>query len=180
MTGTLSDSHDLADQVEIFDQMLVRELKQEARALPQLRLEHGGHATVRAQCLQMQLRQAIKLAAWVVDRLDLLLRRTHEAVEGEVDGRHQDLFFVLKVEIDGAVCHVSAARDVAHTRVEETVLREDGDGGFQDAMLLPIRGIAFRTLLGMAARPGGPPGAGGARSWSGASHGMNTHSATLL
>src|SRR5215831_11646027 len=63
-------------------------------------------------------------------------RPLDEAMEGGIDGRHQQLVLILKVKIDGAVGYAGPAGDLSHARVEKAVLGDDFDGGIEDALVL--------------------------------------------
>src|ERR1035437_437228 len=67
--------------------------------------------------------------------LDLSTCVPHKRIEGRVDGCHQDLVFVLEVEIDGAVSDVGAIGDVGDSRVEKAFVGEYRDRSLEDALV---------------------------------------------
>src|ERR1039457_4313885 len=67
--------------------------------------------------------------------LDLRTGVPHKCIEGRVDGRHQDLFFVLEVEIDGAVSDACAIGDVGDSRIKKALVGEHGDRSIEDALV---------------------------------------------
>src|ERR1039458_8746575 len=67
--------------------------------------------------------------------LDFRTGVPHKCIEGRVEGCHQDLFFVLEVEIDGAISDVGAIGNVGDSRVKKTLVGKYGDRGIQDALI---------------------------------------------
>src|SRR3954462_14988544 len=72
---------------------------------------------------------------------EIAARGFHEGNERGIDHRHEDLFFVLEVEIDSAIGDVSPGRNIRDVSREVAVAGEDSDGSLQNA-------IAFFTAAG--------------------------------
>ena len=149
----LSIADSSARQGEVLDHVVVRELGQEARALPQLHLEDDGEVAVRAQRVKVQERQAAQPFGRVGNLLQFGARMTHECVEGGVDGRLQDLFLVLEVKIDRTIGNVGAVGDVGDAGGEETLLGKHGHRSIEDALVLLGRTVVdHHTAAGIQGR----------------------------
>ena len=60
----------------------------------------------------------------------------NEAMKCRVNGGHQELIFILKVKIDGAISHSGAVGNFGHTGVEKAVLGNHFNGSIQNALVL--------------------------------------------
>src|ERR1039458_6141561 len=67
--------------------------------------------------------------------LDLRTCVPHKCIEGRVDGRHQDLFLVLEVEIDGAISDVGAVGNVGDSRIKKPLVGKYRDRSIEDALI---------------------------------------------
>src|SRR5712675_2155443 len=98
----------------------------------------------------------------------------HEWNEGGVDHRHQDLFFVFEVEINGAVGDVGAGGDIRDVGGKVSVASKDGNGSLKNAISF------FAAASGLIDRVPGDVAAAFAARWSGSRFGhkrMNRNSA---
>ena len=60
----------------------------------------------------------------------------NKAVKGRINGGHEQLVFILEIEIDCAVCHAGTVGNLRHAGVEEAVFSNDFNGGIQNALVL--------------------------------------------
>src|ERR1035438_2321092 len=70
-----------------------------------------------------------------LELLDLRTGVPHKCIEGRVDGRHQDLFFVLEVEVDSAVSDACAIGDVGDSRIKKALVGEYSNRSIEDALV---------------------------------------------
>src|SRR5581483_3849296 len=105
-------------------------------AVPQLGLEDDGHGAVRAEGAEVQAGQAAQLFRRRAGRLEFPAGALQEGAEGGVNGRHEDLFLVAEVKVDGAVGDAGAFGDLRDARLKETVFGDDGDGGVKNPLVL--------------------------------------------
>jgi hypothetical protein len=98
----------------------------------------------------MQECQAAEALPRVMELLQFGAGPGEESPEGGVDGLHQQLFLVLEIQVDGAVGDAGTGGDVGHPRTGVAVLRDDLDGGIEDALILSaLPGGGSRTNRGV-------------------------------
>ena len=74
-----------------------------------------------------------------------VVQEREQALDAVLEERDEQLVLRLEVEVDGPVGHAGGLRDLAHARRVEALLREDADGGVEDALaLVAPRGRARR------------------------------------
>src|SRR5262249_1978113 len=139
--GLLAFADHALDEIKILYQKVVRELGEKLEAVAQFGLEHDGQVAVAAQSFQVQEGEAPQLFPRVGNLGQGRARALREAMEGGVDGRHQQLVLVFEIKVDGAVGHAGAVGDLRYPRMKKTVLGDDLNGGIQDTLML-VRGSA--------------------------------------
>lgn len=89
-----------------------------------------------AQGFQMQKSHLSQFFSGIGELAQLPPRPADEAMEGGIDAGHEQLIFILEVQIDGAVSDSGAVRNLRNAGMEEAFLRDDLNGGIQDALVL--------------------------------------------
>jgi hypothetical protein len=135
---TLTDG--FADEAKVFDHVFVRKRGEETGALAKLHLENDGEIAIGSERTEMHVREPAKFVRRRGDPGEFGSSLIDEGVKSRVDGRHQDLFFILEVEIDGSVGDSGPGGDVCDAGDVETFFGEHGDGGIEDALVLFARG----------------------------------------
>src|SRR6266481_7385065 len=135
------------NEIEVFDHHVVGELAQELRAMTQFGLEDDRQTAVGAQRFQVQKSHAPQFFPRVSRVLQRRFGAGNEAVEGGVNRRHQELVFVLEVEVDRAIGHAGAFCDFGHAGVKEAVPGNHFNCRIKDALVL-VRADVDRARAG--------------------------------
>src|SRR5215471_7867584 len=143
--GFLAFPHHTFNQIKILHQKVVRKLAQELEAVPQFGLEYDGQVAVVSQTLEMQEGDAPQFFPGIGNLGQGSARPVGETMEGGVDGRHQQLVFVLEIKIDSAVRHAGAISNLRHPRVKEAVFGNDLDGGMEVPLAVDTVGFTVKA-----------------------------------
>src|SRR5262249_38304651 len=132
----LAFAQDAFDYVKVFHQEIVGKLAEKLRTVSQLGLKNNRQAAVGPQGFQVEEGHAPQL----FPRIGYLVQRSpgplNKAVEGRIDGCHQQLILILEVQIDGAVSYAGPVGDLGHAGMKEAMLGDDFDRGIEDSLVL--------------------------------------------
>ncbi len=145
--GFLPLPHHALDEIKILYQEVMRKLAQELETVPQLSLKNDGQVAFGAQTFQMEKGHLPQFFSGFRYLLQSGPRPLDEPVKGGINGRHQQLVFILEVEVDGAVSYAGPVGDLGHPGVEKPMLGDDFNGRIQDALVFvrsPIHGFGSR------------------------------------
>ncbi len=109
--GLLSVPDDLAHQLDVFYEMVMRELRDELSALTYLRLHDNRHAAIDGVTLEVYAGDILELGSRVRHCLELIVNLLVKAIENSIDRCSEDLIFILEVEINRTVGHTGPSRD---------------------------------------------------------------------
>src|SRR2546425_271643 len=118
------------------------ELAQELGAMAQLSLKHDGQVAVGAEGFQVEVSHAPELLARVGDIVERRPCPLYKAVEGGIDGRHEQFVFIFEIKVDGAIGHSGPVGNLGNPRMKKTMLGDHLNGGIEDALVL-VRGSAI-------------------------------------
>lgn len=138
----LAATDDLADDLDVFDEVVVGELGDETGALADFGLHDNGHGAVDGVAFEMDLGDVLELFAGVVEVFEALDDLLVEAVEVAVDGGAEDFVLAFEVEIDGAVGDTGSGGYGADGSVEVAVFGDNFDCGIEDALIFFVGGVA--------------------------------------
>lgn len=116
--------------------MLVRELGDEPRALPDLSLHDDGELAMGGERFEVQAGEKFELRTGGFHTLNFLFGAIEETTKGGVDGFAQDVVFIFEVEIDGAVGHSGPGRNFRNAGVEKSVFSDYLYGSVENALML--------------------------------------------
>src|ERR1700694_2460776 len=130
------------------------ELAQKLGAVAKLGLEHDGQVTVGAQRFQMKVSHPPELLPGIRDVVQRCPGPFNEAMEGGINGCHEQLVFILEIEIASAVGYPRPVSNLGDPGVKKAVLRNDLNGCIEDALVLVrasvghLHGCLFWSLHG--------------------------------
>jgi len=127
---------DVADDLEVFEELHRRIVLQELGALPELHLDDLDEPGLALQQVHVVFDEDPELLDGVPAGADPPAHVRHHLPHLLLEEGDQQVVLVLEVEVDGAVRHPGGTGDLGHLRVEESLSGEDLHGGAQDPVPL--------------------------------------------